>query len=110
MDVEKDPPAQNYEKKANKMCALGTRKIGEGDTMSVGPTYIITVPESYTQDDMEELVDITMCAPDSAVGTAIAVREGVHFTKIDDGHHVKASLGCRCHYDEPDDEGWGGED
>ena len=117
MDVEqKDPLKQNYRKKSNKMCALGTREIGDGDTMAIGPTYIITVPEQYTPDEMEEIVDIVMCAPDSAIGTVIAVHEGVCFTKIDDGLQVHTK-GCGCRYEEPDenepdenepdDDGWG---
>jgi hypothetical protein len=105
MDVESNEhPSQNYKKKSNKRGAMGTRSIGEGDTMAAGPTYIITVPETYTQDEMEEIVDLVMCAPDHAVGTAIAVREGVCFTKIDDGLQVHTK-GCRCQ-DKKVDEDW----
>lgn len=50
----------------------------------VGPTYVITVPENYTDQEMNQILDLAFTAADEVIGHAIVVREGVHFTKISD--------------------------
>ena len=102
MDVKQKSTTLDYKVSTNGMGTMGTRKLGDGDTMNVGPTYIVTVPEEYDQQQMEDLLDLAMAAPDEAIGTALVVRDGVNFTKIDDGiplHHG----GCGCHDDEGKD-------
>ena len=76
------------EKKVNKMGAMGTRKVGEGETMDIGPTYVIQVPEAYTQEETEEVLDLAMAMPDTAIGSVVVVRDGVHFCRLDDGYQA----------------------
>jgi hypothetical protein len=109
--MEEEKEKGKVQKVANKSGALGTRTVG--DTMDTGPTYVITVPESYEQTEMEEVLDLVLAAPDTSIGTAIVVREGVCFNRIDDGHRGPRVKKMVEYDDEPDeetvfnDEGWG---
>jgi len=79
------------EKNSNESGVAAYRKTGDGEIVRNGPTYIVTVPESYNQQEMEEIADLAMSLPDTSMGNMLVVREGVQFTKISDGQHFKMS-------------------
>lgn len=70
--------------KSNGVAAAASRSIGEGDTVNVGPTYVVHAPTDYEYQEMNDLCNSIMDMPDDVVGSVIVVREGVVVTKISD--------------------------
>ncbi len=42
-----------------------------------GPAYVVTIPETYTRAEMNEVCDAVLALPTSVVGAVVVVREGV---------------------------------
>ena len=63
---------------------MASRRVGEGETANVGPTYVVHAPVDYENQEIKDLCDIMLDMPDDVVGSVIVVREGVTVTKISD--------------------------
>ncbi len=67
---------------SNTTGAIGTRKVEEG--LDVGPIYVATVPNDYSQKEMENIRDLLLFAPDEYIGCVIVLQGSVNLHRIND--------------------------
>lgn len=57
-------------------------KINETGQKNVGPVYIVTVPDDYTDEEMQDIADLTCALPRNVIGAVIVARTGTSFSLL----------------------------
>ena len=72
----------NNEEKKNSAAKHGKNK-NKNEGVREGPSFFVTVPENYTEEEMREVLDALLKLPSKTIGNAVVVREGVTVAQLD---------------------------